>query len=137
MLGGQPKATYFAYRLPVFLPKTSTQQGKTLEVWGDVRPAPLAIADGDGPQYVQIEFQQSPGGPWIVEKTLRVTDPRGYFETPVAFPASGSVRIAWTYPATDLSLASSLVTPSQTVGPGGYFEPLTATNSRSVKIKMT
>ncbi len=137
VLGGQPKRTYFAYRLPIFMPKTQARVGNRLEVWGDVRPAPYAAADGDGAQYVQIQFQQSPGGQWITEKTVRVTDPHGYFETPVAFPSSGSVRIAWTYPPPDVSLASNLVTPSQTVGPGGYIEPLAPTTSRTVKITIT
>jgi len=136
VLGGGPKAGYFAYRLPIYMPKTSTRTGKTLQVWGDVRPARFAMADGDGAQYVQVQFEQ-PHGAWITEKTLRITDPHGYFQTSVAFPASGWVRIAWSYPTLDSSLASSLVTPSTVVGPGGYFEPLTATNSRSVKIKLT
>jgi hypothetical protein len=136
VLGGGPKTGYFAYRLPIYMPKTSTRLGNTLQVWGDVRPARFAIAGGDGPQYVQVQFQQ-PGGPWITEKTLRVSDPHGYFETSVAFPSSGWVRIAWSYPTLDTSLGSALVTPSTSVGPNGYFEPLTATNSRSVKITVT
>ena len=136
VLGGGPKASYFAYRLPIYMPNTSTHVGNTLQVWGDVRPAPLAVADGDGPQYVQVQFEQ-PGGPWITEQTLRVSDPHGYFQTSVAFPQSGWVRIAWSYPALDTTLASSLVTPSTAVGLGGYFEPLTATTSRSVRITVT
>lgn len=134
VLGGQPKASYFAYRLPIYLPSTSTQLGNTLKVWGAARLAPYAVADGDGSQFVQIEFQSSPAGQWVSEKTVQVTDPHGYFETSVAFPSSGSVRIAWTYPPSDLRLASNLVTPSQIVGPSGYIEPLTATTSRTVKI---
>ena len=139
VLGGKPKAGYFAYRLPIYVPRTSTRLGNPLRVWGDVRPAPFAVADGDGPQYVQIQFQQSPGAQWILEKTVKVTDPHGYFETSVAFPSSGYVRIAWTYPQADTNLASNLVTPAQTtVGPGGYIEPLgNPTNSRSVKITIT
>ena len=139
VLGGQPKASYFAYRLPIYLPRTSTRLGNALKVWGDVRPAPLAMADGDGPQYVQIQFEQAPGAQWILEKTVKVTDPHGYFETSVAFPSSGYVRIAWTYPLSDTNLASNLVTPAQTtVGPSGYIEPLgNPTNSRSVKITIT
>jgi hypothetical protein len=139
ILAGQPKATYFAYRLPLYLPKTSTRLGNALTVWGDVRPAPLAVSDGDGPQFVQIQFQQFPGAQWILEKTLQVTDPNGYFETSVAFPSSGYVRIAWTYPQSDARLVSNLVTPPQTtVGPSGYIEPLGNTaNSRTVKITIT
>jgi hypothetical protein len=36
------------------------------------------------------------------------------------------VRIAWTYPPTDIALASTLVT--------GYTEPLVATTSRIVQV---
>ncbi|HUE25600.1 MAG TPA: hypothetical protein VMP89_02415 [Solirubrobacteraceae bacterium] len=136
VLGGQPKPSYFAYRLPIFMPKTATRLGNTLQVWGDVRPAPYAVADGDGAQFVQVEFQSSSGGQWISEKTVQVTDPHGYFQTSVAFPGSGLVRIAWTYPPSDLRLASNLVTPTQTVGPNGYFEPLTPTTSRTVAITL-
>ena len=134
VLGGQPKATYFAYRLPIFMPKTSARLGNTLQVWGGVRPAPYAVGDGDGSQFVQIQFRSSRGGQWVSEKTVQVTDRHGYFQTSVAFPSSGSVRIAWTYPPTDLRLASNLVTPSPTAGPTGYIEPLTATTSRTVNI---
>ena len=137
VLEGQPKPAYFGYRLPVFLPKTSTRHGTTLEVWGNVRPAPYAITDGDGAQYVQVQFQRSSAGRWVSEKILRVTDRHGYFETPVAFPSSGSVRIAWTYPPLDVNLASSLVTPGQTPVPGGYVEPLGPVTSRTVKITIT
>jgi hypothetical protein len=138
VLGGGPKPTYFAYRLPIYLPQTSTRLGRTLEVWGNVRPGPYATADRYGPQYVQIQFRPSSGGQWIAEKTLNVADPHGYFDTRVAFPSSGSVRIAWTYPATDAALGSNLVTPNQTIpGPSGYVEPLAPTTSRSVRITIT
>ena len=138
LFGGQPKAGYYAYRLPIFMPKTSTRLGSALEVWGAARPAPAAIADGDGAQYVQIEFQQSPGQQWVVERVLRITDPHGYFDTSVAFPSSGYVRISWTYPPTDVGLASSAISPGQTIGPGGYLEPLgSVPTSRTVRITLT
>ena len=34
--GGKPKPTYAAYRMPVFLPTTSSRRGRSLEVWGAV-----------------------------------------------------------------------------------------------------
>jgi hypothetical protein len=30
---------------------------------------------------------------------VTITDAAGYFEVPVKFPSSGSVRLQWTYPA--------------------------------------
>ncbi len=126
VLGGVPKATYYAYRLPIFLPTTTADPGQALEVWGDVRAAPYAEADTHDPQYVQIEFAPGSSNNWSTVATLEVTDPYGYFDTRVVFPGSGQVRIAWTYPPTDIALASTLVT--------GYIEPLAATTSRVVPV---
>ena len=43
--GGARKPGYNAYRLPLFLPVTSTWPGRSLEVWGCVRPAHFARLD--------------------------------------------------------------------------------------------
>lgn len=109
---GVPKAEYNAYRMPIFLPSTATRRGRALEVWGDVRPAPFAVADGDGPQYVQIQFQRRGGGAWTTLKTLRITDPHGYVDTWMTFPATGWVRLQWTYPSSDSALKSTMITNS-------------------------
>lgn len=127
--GNRVKPTYYAYRLPLFLPGTRARHGRSLEVWGDVRPAADAAADGYGAQYVQIQFAPGSSNSWTTLKTLQVTDPHGYFDTGVTFPSSGSVRIAWTYPPLDVNLASSLVT--------GYTEPLGPTTSRTVRVTIT
>jgi hypothetical protein len=128
VMGGGPKASYYAYRLPIYLPRTTTRPGGKLEVWGAVRPAPYALLDTGEPQYVQIQFHPASGGSWQTIQTLRITDPHGYFDSRVAFPSSGQVRISWTYPPTDGALSSSLVT--------GYTEPLGATSSRTVQISI-
>jgi hypothetical protein len=124
--GGTPKATYYAYRLPIFLPSTETQAGRKLQVWGAARPAPYALADTGQAQYVQIQWAPGASNSWRTLTTVPITDPHGYFDTSVAFPGSGQVRIAWTYPPTDLALSSTLVT--------GYTEPLGATTSRTVQV---
>jgi len=123
--GGTPKPDYYAYRMPLFLPRTQTRHGRTLEVWGDVRPAPIAVSDGDGPQFVQVQYARS-GRPWTTVQTLAVTDRRGYINTWIKFPASGWVRLAWTYPPSDKSLQSTLVVNSN----GTIY-------SRSVKVTIT
>jgi hypothetical protein len=128
VMGGGPKASYYAYRLPIYLPRTTTRHGRKLEVWGAVRPAPYALLDTGEPQYVQIQLHPASGGSWQTIQTLRITDPHGYFDSRVAFPSSGQVRISWTYPPTDGALSSSLVT--------GYTEPLGATSSRTVQISI-
>ena len=65
---------------------------------------------------------------YVELQLLNITDPHGYFDSRVAFPSSGQVRISWTYPPTDRALSSSLVT--------GYTEPLGATSSRTVQISI-
>ena len=110
--GGMPKPSYYAYRMPIFLPYTTVRRGRALEVWGDVRPAPLAVADGDGPQSVRIQFARNGTGVWTTLKTLRITDPHGYVDTWMTFPGSGRVRLQWTYPTADKTLASTMVTHS-------------------------
>jgi hypothetical protein len=129
---GAAKPSYSAYRMPIFLPRASTRHGRSLLVWGDVRPAPYAVADGDGAQYAQIQFAAGSSGDWKTLKTVQVTDRRGYFQTSVTFPSSGSVRILWNYPTFDPSLYSY-----QSSGSTGYAEPLAPATSRSVPVKIT
>jgi hypothetical protein len=97
--GGQRKATYDAYRMPLYLPVTTGRAGRNLEVWGCVRPADYAAGDhGGAAQSAQLQFQRRSGGSWQTLRTIQVTDPQGYFDVRQSFPASGSVRVAWTYP---------------------------------------
>jgi hypothetical protein len=109
---GMPKPVYYAYRMPIFLPSTRVRSGRALEVWGDVRPAPFAIADGDGAQSVQLQFARGTSQSWTTLETLPVADPHGYVDTWVTFPGSGSVRLVWSYPVSDKRLTSNLVTNS-------------------------
>jgi hypothetical protein len=127
VLGGQAKESYYDYRLPVFMPSTSAGAGKTLEVWADVRPAPFATVDTRQAQFAQIQFAPGTSDSWKTVKTVEVTDPHGYIDTRIAFPGTGQVRIAYTYPALDVGLAPP---PG-----GGYTEPLVPpVNSRTVGI---
>jgi hypothetical protein len=98
-LNGTAKADYAAFQLPLYLPSTSTQAGRSLEVWGQVRPAPFAQRDTGSPQQVQIEFQPTSGGGYSTVSTATITNSAGYFRVPVMFPSSGSVRLQWTYPS--------------------------------------
>lgn len=125
VLQGVPKATFYAYRMPLFMPSRSTRKGRTLEVWGAVRPAPYASADTHQRQTAQIQFAPS-GGSFTTVKTVTITSPEGYFDVHVAFPSSGSVRIAWSYPPADALLG--------TVPSGPYVDPLSAVYSRTVQV---
>jgi hypothetical protein len=128
---GAPKPGYYAYRMPIFLPVTRARRGRSLEVWGDVRPATYALADGDGPQVAQIQFAPGSSGAWRTVKTVGLTDRHGYFDTRVVFPSSGSVRILWTYPGDDPALSPNPPSP-----PGSYSEPLVSITSRTVGVRL-
>jgi hypothetical protein len=98
LYGGVHKPSFDTYRLPLFLPVTATSPGATLELWGAVRPAHYAALDSGLEQRVQIQFAPDSGGGFAPIATVPVIDPRGYFDVRVAFPTSGFVRLAWSYP---------------------------------------
>jgi hypothetical protein len=109
---GGLKPSFYAYRLPVWLPVTTTKRGSPLEVWGDVRPAHFATADGHGTQYASIQFSRGGSGSFQTIKTVPITNSRGYFDVRVKFTQSGAVRLAWRYPTGDSALQDPL-DPSQ------------------------
>ena len=91
------KATFNAFRMPIYLPKTSFSRSQAVTVWGEARPARY----GKGSQTVQIQFQARGKGPW---KTVRTIKTKSYFSVKQKFPATGKVRIAYTYPKSDALL---------------------------------
>ncbi len=107
---GFPKATYTAYRLPLFLPRTTARSARrSLEVWGCVRPARYAILDTGSPQPAQIQFAPR-GKPFSTVQTVLIGDTGDcYFDLRVTFPSSGTVRLAYTYPAGSIGLAGTTV----------------------------
>jgi hypothetical protein len=111
---GTRKPGYDAYRLPLFLPTTTAQSsGKSLEVWGCVRPAQYARRDTGTPQQVKIQFQRGSRGAFTTLRTVTINSSRGYFDLHMAFPAGGSVRLAWTYPKDDPLLGQGRVSPPE------------------------
>jgi hypothetical protein len=111
---GKPKRTFFAYRMPVFLPVTRAARGHALEVWGCARPARYAYLDTHGPQYVRIQFRPGSSGPFHAIRTVRLDAARScYFDVDVRFPASGTVRLAWSDPSGDPQLRDP-ITPGRT-----------------------
>jgi hypothetical protein len=97
---GVQKATYDAWRLPLYLPVTSTHPGASLQVWGCVRPALYGVIDTGAPQTAQIQFAPGSTGQYTPLETVTVA--RGgtcYFDQQIVFPSSGMVRLAYTYPA--------------------------------------
>ena len=119
---GNKKATYFAYNLPVYMPKTSFSHKKSVEVWGDARPA--LFERSFGAQSVQIQFQPGGHGAYSTIKTVNITKPGGYFDLKMKFKSSGNVQLAYTYPSATLD-------PLLPVGVGG-----STIDSRSFGIKV-
>jgi hypothetical protein len=95
---GQPKPALDAFRMPLYLPVTTSTAKHPLLVWGDVRPAAAAAHRTHKGQQVQLQFKPTSGGKFTTITTIPLTDPHGYFEVRQLFPSSGSVRLRWAYP---------------------------------------
>jgi hypothetical protein len=95
---GTRKPTHGAWRMPIYVPVTHESSGKRLEVWGCARPARYAQLQTGVPQRVRIQLRPAPGGAFKTVSTVPITSPDCYFDTDVAFPSGGAVRLAWAYP---------------------------------------
>jgi hypothetical protein len=95
---GRHKATYDAFRMPVYLPVTVAANGRPLVVWGCVRPVHYARQRSPTRQLADIQFAAASSGPFRTVNRVEITDPYGYFETHVTFGSSGYVRVSWRYP---------------------------------------
>jgi len=103
---GTPKTVYAAWRLPLFLPVTSARRGRSLEVWGCVRPARYAAAGA--PQTAQIQFAPGTSGAFTTIQTVTLSGPANcYFDIRVKFPASGTVRLSYDDPPLDPTLTAA------------------------------
>jgi hypothetical protein len=97
--GGRPKPGLAAWRMPIYLPRTTASPRQTLEVWGAARPAHFALVDVPyTTETVSIMFAPTRSSHFTVLDTVRVSSPEGYFDTHVGFPSSGTVELSWTYP---------------------------------------
>ncbi len=74
-----------------------------------MRPAGYARIDTGQAQSAQIQFQAGSTGAWQVIDTVAITNSKGYIDVHLALPASGAVRLAWTYPAGDPLLGGGTV----------------------------
>jgi len=122
---GSPKATYAAWRLPLFMPHTSGRHGQRLEVWGCVRPAHYALLDTGAPQTAQIQFAPASGGGFRTLHTVTIGSPSAscYFDLRLRFPSGGWVRLSWSYPPADPLL-------------GGYGPQGHTVYSRTIRITL-
>jgi hypothetical protein len=95
---GIPKATMYAYRLPVWLPRRSLHAGQPAEIWGGARPARYA---GAGPRTVSIQMRSPKHRKWTTIRSVTASASTGYFDIHMKLPYSGSLRLAYTYPQTE------------------------------------
>ena len=113
---GVQKATYYAWRLPLYLPTTTAHRGHALEVWGCVRPATFGMLDTGQPQTAQIEFAPGSSGRYTPVQTVTIGSTGNcYFDVHLTFPSSGNVRLTYTYPPGDALLGNGAIVESRTV----------------------
>lgn len=93
-----PKATYYAFLMPLWLPKTSAVKGAPMTVWGCARQATGLERSTEQPQRVGIQLSTDDGKTYKTIQTVTLDPAKGgcYFDTRVKFPASGLVRTTWT-----------------------------------------
>jgi hypothetical protein len=112
---GAQKATYYAWRLPLYLPATTARGGHSLEVWGCVRPARFGLLDTGAPQTAQIQFAPKGSETYSALQTITVSADSCYFDLRMTFPSSGKLRLAYNYPAGDELLGNGAGVVSRTV----------------------
>jgi hypothetical protein len=105
--GDHPKATFYAFRLPLYLPHTRARRGQPLEVWGDARPASALNLEAARP-VVAIELQAHSRGPFRTIRTVPITNRKGYFDVRQRFTATGKVRLSYVYPNDETLLPDHL-----------------------------
>jgi hypothetical protein len=106
-VNGSLKPSFYSYRLPVWLPVTSTRRRRAIEVWGNARPAYFARLDTGKPQTVWIQWAPGSSGQFRAITAAR-TNSFGFIDKRVKFPGSGQVRLAWQYPPGDSRLRDPL-----------------------------
>jgi hypothetical protein len=105
-MSGKPKATMYAYRMPVWLPKQTVKAGARMEVWGGARPAAFATTEVP---IVSIQMQPQTGGSWTTIQTVKVSRSTGYFDQRLVLPHTGRLRLAYTYPDSEPFLPLKVV----------------------------
>jgi hypothetical protein len=112
---GVQKATYDAWRLPLYLPVTTEHGGHALEVWGCVRPAAFGGLDSGSAQTAEIQFAPGSTGQYATVDTVPVSTDSCYFDRHITFPSSGTVRLLYTYPTVEPAPAGGVQVPSRSV----------------------
>ena len=94
-LDGLLKPSYYAYRIPIWLPQQRT--GPSVTVWGQLRPA-----DRSARQTATIEYQALGAGAFTSLQQVTTAGRQGFILAHVPISRPGWLRIAWRDPATGL-----------------------------------
>ena len=92
---GTPKPSFFAYRMPLYMPVTRAGSAARLEVWGCARPSGVVRARTGRPQVATLQFAPSGSTRFAKLRSVTLTDPSCYFDLRVPFTRSGQLRLAW------------------------------------------
>ena len=92
-VNGVPKPSYFAYRIPIWLPDPRT--GPRVTMWGQLRPA-----DHAGPQTGTIEYEPAGTSAFTTLQAVQTASPQGFILAHVPLSAPGWLRLAWPDPVT-------------------------------------
>jgi len=101
-LNGILKPSYYAYRIPIWLPDPRT--GPDVTVWGQLRPA-----DHTGLQFGTIEYEPAGASTFTSLRDLQTSNPQGFLIAHVALSSPGGLRLAWSDPATGQVYHSRIV----------------------------
>jgi hypothetical protein len=113
---GTPKADYAAFRMPLYLPRTTAGAGQSLQVWGGARPSVLVTQTLGhlAVQTVTLMFRPAGSHRWSTLATEPVNS-AGYYDAEIRFPTSGTLMAQWTVPVENLFTLAGDVLDSRPV----------------------
>ncbi len=89
-LKGKKKPSFKAYMTPLYVTPTRTRRGRSVKIFGMLRPARASSK-----KRVRIQFRSRGAKRWQTRKSLTVRGPRHYFQTRLRMTRSGHLRIRW------------------------------------------
>lgn len=105
LLAGKKKPSYKAYMTPLFLKNTRVKRGRSVRLFGMLRPAQATKK-----VRISLQFRSRRGKKWHTRKALTVRGPRHYFESHMPVHSSGYVRIRWRHNKRTLTSRAAAVT---------------------------
>ena len=113
---GSAKAGYpEAFEMPLYMPRTAVPSPfHAVEVWGAARPSLWATAGLGVPQQVDLLYRPLGSRHWSLLDVLTAGS-GGYFDAQVHFPASGTLKAAWTEPRDSLLSLSGTTLDSRLI----------------------